>query len=79
MSALYCSIVESARKTTPTARAHRTAGVRVQNWRFKVDTRLIYDAGGETDTVEIVITEIATGERRTVCSRTLGELWDFLG
>jgi hypothetical protein len=62
MSKLYCEITESARRTTPTARAHDVGAVRVKNWKYAVETRMIDNGGGDLDKVRIVIRNLDTGE-----------------
>jgi len=66
MSKLYCEIPISARKTTPTARAHNTAMVRVKNWGFAVEATIYDRGGGEKDQVEIQLVNLDTSERITL-------------
>lgn len=74
MSKLYCEITESARRTVPTARAHDAASVRVKNWKFAVETRMIDRGGGDSDTVKVTIRNLETGDEHIVFNATLGSL-----
>jgi len=71
MSKLYCEITESARRTVPTARAHDAASVRVKNWDFSVETRMIDRGGGLKDQVTVTIRNLKTGEEHIVFNSTL--------
>ena len=66
MSKLYCEITESARRTTPTARAHDAATVRVKNWGFAVECRMIDNGGDRDDKVRIAIIDLATGHEHVL-------------
>ena len=56
MSHFYGSITESARKTVPTARGHKTTGLTVEaaSWAGKVTTRLWHDAETGLDRYEVI-------------------------
>ena len=45
MSRLYGTIQESARKTIPTARGHRTIGVTAASWKGSIKTRIYVHEG----------------------------------
>ena len=66
MSKLYCEILESARKTIPTARAHIAGTVSVKNWQYAVETRMIDHGGGDRDSVEILLNPIRGNARPVV-------------
>ena len=51
MSRLYGTIQESARKTIPTARGHRTIGVTAASWKGSIKTRIYVNEGVEHFTV----------------------------
>jgi len=55
MSHFYGSITESARKTIPTARGHKTTGLTVEaaSWSGKVVTRVWHDAEADCDRYEV--------------------------
>jgi len=55
MSHFYGSITESARKTVPTARGHKTTGLTVEaaSWAGKVVTRVWYDSEADCDRYEV--------------------------
>ena len=55
MSHFYGTITESARKTQPTARGHKTTGlvVNAQSWEGQIETRLFYDPATQTDRFEV--------------------------
>lgn len=74
MSKLYCEITESARRTIPTARAHCAATVRVKNWRFAVETRMIDAGGGQADRVRVAIVNLDTGDEHVIANGTIGTL-----
>ena len=74
MSKLYCEITESARRTVPTARAHTVGAVRVKNWGYCVETRMIANGGGELDRVQIVVRNLHTGEEVYLANGLLREI-----
>ena len=61
MSALYCTITESARRTQPTARAHKAASVSVKNWQYEIVTRMTNHGGGGQDEICVTLRSITTG------------------
>lgn len=72
MSKLYCAITESARRTQPTARAHKAATVMVKNWRVSIQTRIVDCGGGESDRVTVILNDGAS--ERVLIDKTVGEL-----
>ena len=56
MSHFYGVISNSARKTIPTARAHKTTGLEVnaQSWSGQISTTLYYDEEAKKDAFKVV-------------------------
>lgn len=74
MSKLYCEIPESARRTVPTARAHDAGTVRIKNWKYAVEARMIDRGGGDSDSVTVTIRNLETGSEHIVFNATLASL-----
>ena len=74
MSKIYCEITESARRTVPTARAHDAATVRVKNWVYAVECRMIDGGGGERDEICVTLRCLATGETITLANGIIREV-----
>lgn len=66
MSKIYCEILESARKTIPTARAHTAGTVSIKNWGYAVETRMIDHGGGDNDTVSVLLIPLNSSARPIV-------------
>jgi hypothetical protein len=76
MSHFYATIPESARKTTPTARGHKSTGIatRAASYAGAVTVNLFYDAETETDHFEIYQrTHYGAGVNKLISKGILGE------
>jgi len=77
MSNIYCEILESSRRTMPTARAYTHGKVSIKNWSFAVETLMINHGGGDNDTVEIKLIPLNSSVRPiTIFAGSVREMVD---
>ena len=76
MSHFYGTIPESARKTVPSARGHKTTGLATiaASWHGAIRVNLWYDPNHDQDCFEVeMIPWFSRGDRHVIARGTLGD------